>query len=32
MKIWLPLAVAVLTGAAPVLAHDLDKAVAKSPP
>jgi hypothetical protein len=32
MKIWLPLAVAVLTGTAPVLAHDIDKTVAKSPP
>ncbi len=32
MKLWLPLAAALLTGAAPVFAHDLDKAVAKSPP
>jgi hypothetical protein len=32
MKFWLPLAAALLTGAAPVLAHDLDKAVATSPP
>jgi hypothetical protein len=32
MKIWLPLAAMLLIGAAPVLAHDLDKAVAKSPP